>query len=380
MNYLRGSREWGRFGSALCLILFATPIWWWASGATSFLVQGTPSICWPAIDFCRQLKFSNVWTVYVLFFLFALLSLITAIGFWRSPDKAWPKIMFAFLLAGKILFSLIDYRFRGNHHQMANLVSILFLCLARPGPTLSLLIPSFYLSAGFLKLNYEWLSGAAIETRLPLNGLLLDFGLYYVVLMEFVLIWWLLERKTSPSRFAFILLSLVAFHLISIPSVGFFYPLTMASLISFFVWTHVSWPSFKEGTAWIISSLFLLMQFYPLVLNSRNDLTMEGRLLAANMIQNRAECRGLMLASHGSDQVEVRMPVMELPIRIWCDPLVFYNFARDMCTARQPDQLNWALLARGSSEAEYLPIIRSIDFCSDHARFPWLLRNKWVVR
>ena len=404
----RGHVGWGRFGAMLALIVAVTPIWWIQTGALAFLSEGVPELCWPGFEDCASWRFPSREVVQFVFGALGLGGVISAVALWRRPTGRWSYASLVLIFVAKLCLSTLDYRLRGNHHQMANLVTFIFLILPRPGATLALLIPSFYFAAGLLKLNAEWLSGAALGDRLPFGGWLLEASMIAIVLMELIGIWWLLDRRRSPWRFWTIIGVLVVFHLVSIQSVGFFYPIVMAALVSIFFWAKLDWPrpisGFGSGAssplpistsgheastrpwlerahdarlAWLVSGVFIAIQFLPAILSSRNDLTGEGRLIASSMVHNRTECRGFMLGTWGVHQMKIPMPVMQLPIRIWCDPLVFYNHARQICREKNPDRLDWYLLSRNSSESAYTLILRAPDFCRDQRSFPWLGKLPW---
>ncbi|HRK06712.1 MAG TPA: hypothetical protein PLZ57_02990 [Pseudobdellovibrionaceae bacterium] len=401
----RGESSWGKFGAMLALIIAVTPLWWLHTGAREFLVSGVPELCWPGFENCGAWRFASQSRVDLVFIALGVGGLCSALALWFKPQHRMASASLALMFAVKLLLSALDYRLRGNHHQMANLVTLIFLLVPRPAATFALLIPSFYFAAGLLKLNAEWLSGAALADRLPLRGWLLELSLIGIVLMELIGIWWLLDRQRSPWRFWSILGILFVFHLVSIESVGFFYPIVMAALLSCFLWTKLDWPIFWASSshaqpvlkrfsllnlakswrasggevklAWIVSGVFVGVQFLPALISARNDLSGEGRLIASSMVHNRTECRGFMRAQWGVHEAQIPMPVMQLPIRIWCDPLVFYNHARQMCREQNPDRLDWYLLSRNTSEAEYQLIVQARDFCRDPRRYPWLGKLPW---
>lgn len=401
----RGESSWGKFGAMLALIIAVTPLWWVHTGAREFLLSGAPELCWPGLENCGAWRFASPSHVDLALIALGLGGLCSALALWLKPAHRLAYVSLALMLAFKLLFSALDYRLRGNHHQMANLVTLIFLLVPKPAATFALLIPSFYFAAGLLKLNPEWLSGAALADRLPLKGWLLEWSLIGIVLMELIGIWWLLDRRRSPWRFWSILGVLFVFHLVSIESVGFFYPIVMAALLSCFLWTKLDWPIFWRSQlsgdggsgrftveswvknwracasevklAWLISGLFIGVQFLPSLISARNDLSGEGRLIASSMVHNRTECRGFMRANWGVHEAQIPMPVMQLPIRIWCDPLVFYNHARQMCREQNPDRLDWYLLSRNTSETEYQLIVMAQDFCRDSRTYPWLGKLPW---
>jgi hypothetical protein len=388
----RGGASWGKFGAMLALVVAFTPLWWAQTGALEFLLMGAPELCWPGFESCGTWRFRSGLVVDFVLLALTVGGFVSAIALWRRPCARFSYWSLVAIFVAKLLISALDYRLRGNHHQMANLVTLIFLLVPRPGQILALLIPSFYFAAGLLKLNAEWLSGAALGDRLPLSGYLLEWSLIGIVLMELVGVWWLLDRRRSPWRFFSILAILTLFHLVSVVSVGFFYPLVMAALLSCFLWTELDWPlpgnEKLAGTgassntsawmsSWLVSGVFIAIQFLPPLISPRNDLTGEGRLLASSMVHNRTECRGFMLARWGVHEVQMPMPTMQLPIRIWCDPLVFYNYARQICGEKSPDRLDWFLLSRNTSESTYQLIVRAEDFCRDERSFPWLGRLPW---
>jgi hypothetical protein len=160
----------------------------------------------------------------------------------------WPceprLLLLALVTLLKFALHMSNYNFMGNYHYMAYFVTMAFLFVGHKKHLIKYLIVSFYIAAGALKMNMDWLSGAAMIRTPWLNGPLLSVSLFYVVLLELVLVAGLLHRRQSVR--IFVLIQLLAFHIFSWHIVGFYYPMVMFSLLSLFV--------MDEWSAWRTSS------------------------------------------------------------------------------------------------------------------------------
>src|SRR5262249_9347762 len=160
---------------------------------------------------------------------------------------------------------------------------------------IKIIIVQFYFWAGFLKLNQDWLSGASLYHPLWLiPSSLLPAALRYGIVLELVLAWGLLARDRRI--FWPVWAQLVAFHLISAPIVGFFYPILMAFFLAYFAAARFDAPLAGPRRAGIaILAVFVALQFLPRLLSRDPALTGEGRTFALHMFDGRIECRGGLL-------------------------------------------------------------------------------------
>src|SRR5690606_26596368 len=81
-----------------------------------------------------------------------------------------------------------DYRFMGNYHYMPFLVSTVFLFIPQKKTTILYTIVIFYISAGLLKLDTEWLSGSALLENFFVGGEILEWLLAYTILFEVLVV------------------------------------------------------------------------------------------------------------------------------------------------------------------------------------------------
>src|SRR5262249_20474327 len=162
--------------------------------------------------------------------------------------------------------------FRGNYHYMPFIITALYLVWPRPDRTIGFMLVAFYVSAGALKLDKEWLSGAALIAPTWLSGKLLELACAYVVILELVLVFGLLSRDRRIRWLIFA--QLAAFHAYSWHVVGFFYPCVMGLLLA---WYPLRWreapdedPLFERLTtgragwpAYAILACYALAQVAP---------------------------------------------------------------------------------------------------------------------
>src|SRR5262245_34888964 len=98
----------------------------------------------------------------------------------------------------------------GNYHYMPFVIAAVYLVWPSPERVLAYVLVAFYVSAGVLKVNPEWLSGAAMIDKTWLTGHMLEYGCAYVVVLELVLVFGLLSRR--PWLRHVTLAQLVLFH------------------------------------------------------------------------------------------------------------------------------------------------------------------------
>src|SRR5262249_24124233 len=122
---------------------------------------------------------------------------------------------------------------RMNQHYMAFFVTVPFLAIPRKREAIRLVVPCFYFWAGVLKLNREWLSGAALYGDIwffiPATR---PGACAYVFILAgafFVGLW-----ARNPWIFWPVFVHFLAFHVISFSVVSFFYPLLMFSILAIF--------------------------------------------------------------------------------------------------------------------------------------------------
>src|SRR5262249_13907938 len=108
----------------------------------------------------------------------------------------------------------------------------------------------------------------------------------------------------------------------------------------------------------------------------------QGRLLALNMFDAFARCENMMLAREDGVYYEVSRPSGALLApRVRCDPIVYFNWARNLCReqggARGFD-LDVHLVSKRTTDADYRPILAVEGFCSRGLEYDVLRPNAWI--
>lgn len=365
------------YGAALAFTVVLS-FYFWRFTIPGSLGNTTITLCWPFWPSChlhplRQLSVIGAQAYWSLTVGAAFASAaFFAIG--RVP-AAWWALVVAFLL--KAFWHTIDYGYMGNYHYMPYVAAFAFLCLPDKQRTLRVFVVMFYVAAGLLKLNPEWLLGEAMPRKFPWFG---QFEyrvlLSYVVVLELVLVFGLLHTSRRV-RFA-TLAQFALFHLMSWFIVGYFYPLVMFCLLTIFVTD----PPAPEGTgnAWHVRpasalaiALFGLAQITPKIGSRDPALHGEKRLWALNMFDANAVCETGIYVKRKNETIEI-MPDYKArwALRIHCDPIVYRNEALAICreNATDPDFRNVDVIlhARRSTGASFEPVLAEENICPGPAK------------
>lgn len=305
------------------------------------------------------------------------LSLLTVMAFaWpRSPEKLlWPLFSLTFLL--KLLIYFSSYDFMGNYHYMANIMMAAFILTRAHLKSLQIVLVLFYFGAGLIKLNWEWISGAALLRESILQGPLLIAACCYVVLLEVVLIWGLFSKNPKLQKLT--LAQLVCFHLFSWHIVGFYYPLIMLLMLTVF-FLEPQRPQLldlrRRPGLILYCFVFLAAQAYPKLLGKNESVSAEGRMFSLNMLDAKSECLVTLSTSFKENQIYIDNP-LELATRIKCDPLVHLNYARTLCTDENP-QIFLNIDAKKTTDLNYTNFVKGLNVCDRSVRYS-LFGNSWV--
>ncbi len=268
----------------------------------------------------------------------------------------------------------------GNYHYMVYIVTALLLFAPRRRESLKVMIVGFYVAAGLLKINIDWLSGAAMIRTPALGGDLLVTSLFYVVFLELVLVFGLLHHKRWVR--AITLLQLLCFHAFSWHIVGFFYPMMMFSVLSLFVLDEFIFNSKREQSenillhlfsgrlgrsTYVVLIVFWLCQVIPFGLTTDPSLSGALRLSSLNMFDSKTQCHSLLVAKTEQGTVHLQKPMKNLGTRLSCDPLIYLNQAHQLCRANRDSkeikQLSLTLFAKRVTEQHYKKSIDIKNVC-----------------
>jgi hypothetical protein len=373
-------------GHALCFIFLAT------GGRIRLLLSSSPPICWPFFENCWRVRFSSLWLASGLVSVHIAVVVVGAALWLRGRRKAfWIALLLTNLLLAGIVS--LDYRYRQNQFYMILIVTFVFLALKESTPALRLLIVLFYFWAGVLKLNHEWLSGAVIYKDLwGIPSELYPLLCAYVVALELVLVFGLLARGSMLFWGAAV--QVAAFHVVSISQVGWFYPAIMATLLSIFPLARASTGNDTNGggrsllcgrwppSAYVIGAGFSLLQLLPDLYRGDRVLTGQGHFFALHMFEARQECT-VNAVFRFSDGRNERQSLLKpnYPPRLTCDPVIYYNLARNACRER-PDgltDLDLEMSSKRRTDNQFTPIINVTGFCRRVHDYMVLGNNWWLA-
>ena len=382
-----GDRILRIYGVVLGCIELICVLWLTSVHADKVLGPGGEVLCWPMLPNCGDYRILGIDQVRALLVTLGLLSLSSAIAFWRRWRGAWVLLFVTEIL--KLVVMAQDFRFRQNQFYMFFFVWFAFLFLPNKRRTIRYLAVLFYFWAGFLKLNTEWLSGAALygPKWFIQYGTLVRICCTYVVVLELVIVWGLLAERAKFFWIAFAQIFL--FEAFSWFTVNFFYPLLMLGIISIFPLCRLERAPAREAplrlrgepiSTWVYLILFCLLQMIPRAFPGDSAVTGEGRLFALHMFDARVECKSTATLLKNGRVAHVYDLRPGLPIRTACDPIVVLSRGKTLCArfSAAPYQVDIQLESKRSSDSIMLPLIDIKDFCRNVPQYRWWRHNDWI--
>lgn len=379
-----------RYGFSLSLIhIFTFFYWFFHTKVYTFIATPDVAICQPFFTICRHFRVFSPETWRWLLVVYLFLGIFGSY-LWFTKKIRWAYSYSFLMMVVKYFIYLQDYRMMGNYHYIHYLFAFLFLIYPFKRLLLPVTVVLVYLAAGILKLNYEWLSGAALFGNIGfLKHLPLEWATAYVVVLELCFSWLLLAKNPKLRYFA--LAQFLLFHLYSVQIVGLFYPLVMFSILSIFVLSDLSkikvvstFANFKSRFVVVYIGVFLLLQAYPLLLPGNTAITGEGRIVALNMFDAQAVCRHSFYQQGISDSFERNFDLNSLGPRIKCDPHLYLELAKNICheirNSNSQTKLHFQLQSKLSSESRFQEVARIDDICNQTPSFNMLLSNAWIKK
>lgn len=322
LKEINDNRSLQLYGCMLSLAHLLTAFFW-----RNTRISGEP-YCWTFFQSCQE--YSQFLHQHFSFFLilYAGCSILCALLF--LARKNWYAYwLFFFLFILKFGIHISDFRMMGNYHYMHHVSVLLFLFFFNKTNCLRLMIVCFYVAAGMLKINVEWLSGAALLKPSPFNMQITQFLLFGVLYFEFFVVWFLLSSKKI--LFFSALMIALCFHAFSYFIVGYFYPLMMLCLLSIFILARDHFVFPKERVNVLVFSLFFLCQIYPLVFEPESSLNGQGRLVALNMLDASSSCETRYWIKERNQTIEYAPTFSNMAKRVHCDPLIMYYHVKKTC-------------------------------------------------
>ncbi len=321
---IKNSESLQIYGAFLGLIHLLTAYSWFSVSLSD------PAVCWPFFENCQFTSqiLKSVWSP--LIGLYGIFSIMCVFFFFKKHIR-FAFGLFAILTCFKFLIQVSDFRLMGNYHYMSQIISLLFLFSSHKKNSIKIFLVFFYVSAGLIKFNSDWLSGAAMLAQPWISGKWLEWACAYVIVLELIVSWFLLSPNKYLKQWA--LFQIVIFHLFSWHIVGYFYPLIMLSLISaFFLFPEPMEPIKNISKAqWAVVVVFCMAQAYPLIFEKYSSLNGRGRILSLNMLDAKAVCETRLFIKHKDYIVEYQPQFSQAGVRIQCDPLLVVRRVDAIC-------------------------------------------------
>jgi hypothetical protein len=392
VDEIRSDRALTFYGVALALANVVTSYQWqFRSGVPQMIGGSAMPFCWPFWENCQPLL--SVHGVNRVLWVYLALSAGAAVAFARHRVGTG----YWLLLTVNLLRTLVmvqDYRLRANQHYMLNWLVLAFLFLPAKRALLHHVVVSLYFWAGALKLDREWLTGVALynQDRLWLPAALVPASCVYVVILETTIVFGTYARRSWIFWAA--LSQLALFHVFSWPIVGFWYPTLMFCLIAILPLTRLlhppaEWITFESlgvsrhrlAAAATIGSLAAL-QFVPRAFPGDSAVTGEGRVFALHMFDALIVCDAQLIyrMDDGRQRARTLDETVRMPHRSRCDPVVYFDIAKNACRARPTHVVDFELHLRSkhASDAAYQDVIDIGDFCAANPTYDMWRHNAWI--
>lgn len=323
--------------------------------------------CWSYFPGCDVLHVPSklFWLCYFLMYL--ALAVFSLYCFFKNKVRAAYFSLLA-LTVVKMLFLIVDRNFMGNYHFMHLLYSGVFLFLPQKQFSLKILVTWFYLAAGSLKLNIEWLSGAAVgggPALLP--PILQQWSYAYVVILELIMVWGLFAKDARIRWLAFA--QFFIFHLVSSYWVGYFYPSIALSMLMIFPFSWISGHKEPAASKPIFILVSALSVFQAIAFASEKDpaIFTHQRLFSMNMYDARSVC-AINFLLHKEEKVIAYNPDLKpFGVRVRCDTNLILNQAKNLCQMSH-DQVSFksldvSMLSKRLTDSSFTEVFHIKDVC-----------------
>ncbi|MEJ7600498.1 MAG: hypothetical protein WKG01_21495, partial [Kofleriaceae bacterium] len=389
---VRSSAVLRYYGIALVAIHLLTLVYFARHDLLVRTITSETAVCWPFLPGCEAWRAQSARSVEASMVVYGVVAALAIVCFARREHVGKALIGLACLDLIKAGWVLHDYRLMGNYHYMPFILTTAYLVLPAAKDVSRYLVVAFYVSAGVLKLDREWLSGAALIAPTWLTGRWLELGCALVVVLELVVSLGLLVRARLVRWAA--LVALAGFHLYSWHVVGFFYPLVMFALLAIFplAWWVRPAPGAEPGigpeslaarlvggkagwSVYAMLSVYGVAQLAPAMFPGDTAITGEGRMFSLNMMDARVTCDHFSVARlpNGSWR-EVSDLHPRVGVRIQCDPIRYVSLVREAC--EHATTVSTYLTARRTTDASYQPVFAVDDACG--LQFAVFSHNSWI--
>lgn len=384
------------YGVALALVQGLIGFWWLYDGRLARVMGSGEALCWPIWQSCLGWRALVAGRADVIAAGLVAVSLGCAALFARRRTVAVGVGLLALLELAELAVLLSDFQLRANQHYMSLGVVLVYLLVPGKRDAVRALLVAFYVGAGFLKLDAEWITGAALYAPLWFFDTppLIMAACIYVIVLELLVVWGLLARRRWVFWGAFA--QVVVFHVFSWPVVQFFYPMLMFGLIAIFplarsapapdppdnsLLTRLFTGSARRSTYGVVVG-FTLLQLVPIVIPGDEAITGEGRLAALHMFDARVDCKSYLLVQRRFRAAPPDDLTGGLSARIGCHPHVMLTRALRRCAdggldAPDAPRVDWRHFA-GRRTEPLREVARVDDVCRRPPTYRAFARNGWI--
>jgi hypothetical protein len=371
-----------------------TGLAWFTYKHIDALVTSEEAVCWPLFPHCDGVRgMLSPALARAAVVLYMALGASAAVLFAQRRANAALATFVGTTLLGAALYSL-DYRLRLNQTYMFAWVVLALLVAPRPAQTLQALVALFYVWAGTLKLDREWISGAALyEKPFLVPARLVPAACVYVLVLEMVFIWALFAP--SPKWRWAVYVQLLVFHAVSWKVVGYFYPLLMFGLTAIYplVWLRAPDETLTfrrlraDASAWksvaAVAAVFSAFQLVPHLFPGDTAVTGEGRLFSLHMFDAQVQCTGgVTIRTASTSRVRAALITHNADVRTRCDPITLIAAARRLCrslaTRSDDPHVDVAVDAKRTTDERAQPLIHVDDFCRQDIQYSVWHHNAWI--
>lgn len=387
-----------RLYGAILAILHVLTAAWIIDGKLYLLMPTTDAVCWPLVPGCESLRVLSPRMLRAIVLGYGSIGLLSAVLFLRRQTVSMALALLGGLVVLEVSILALDFRLRRNQHYMALATMLTFVVLPNRRDTVRVLIVLFYVWAGALKLDVEWLSGAGLYRPIWLfTGRGIVAACAYVVVLELFIVWGMLSHRAGWFFTAFA--QVLVFHVFSWSVVGYFYPILMFGLLTIFAlcwWIPPPPASSTSATllgdfmrlraapsVYVAAAVLSALQILPYLYPGDVALTGEGRLYALNMFDARVQCDAFAELRHRDGSTTRQSLVLFGEPRTRCDPIMVRAAALALCRRRDRGQVDFIdldvhLAARRMTDPEMRTLIDRSDFCTDPPRYDPFFHNDWI--
>ncbi len=362
-----------KYGIALNFISFLTVYFWWQG----YVETNSTAYCWYYFSNCETLRnfiahnhqyFCGAIACTAIFSIFGFASRRTKVAYW----------LLLLGLALKFLMFSQDYRLMGNYHFMHFLVVLFYLFVPNKIKSIYFLIPLFYIAAGFLKINPEWLSGSAMLKEIFFPKALQYWAFLFVIPLELLMAPLIYVVPFKSKAWWLIISSFLIFHLISWQVVGYFYPITMFLILSFYFLITAPPQKFTKPIAPALLLILFALQIFRVFAYPNSNIDGIGRSFSLNMLDGKPSCLNQVIIRSGTNTILTNyVPETNAP-RIKCDPLIYAAYLNELCHKLAPQtEVDFSLQTRLQSETHFHDVLNIQNVCAKKFSVNMLGRVSW---